>query len=155
MTAETIYGAILGTILSLFIPLIWDWIKLARSPLRPTQGKWFSKYQTNSTSQDWANEEVEISYSFGRIKMKSIRNQLGHQWEGKAKIVDQRYLVGDLYSVKPGARTLTSFILVIDQQGGSLYGRWIKPSTKNIVITGRWVLGKKETDVEVARKRIS
>ena len=42
----------------------------------------------NRPSVNWAIEEVEISYSFGRIKLKSIKNELGHQWEGSGKIVD-------------------------------------------------------------------
>jgi len=153
MTSDTLWGAIIGAFFSFVLPIVWDWIKLRRSPLRPATGVWISKYQTGLTTKNWKDEVIEISYKFGQLKLKSIKNELGHQWEGKAKVVDNRLLVGELRSVKLGARTLTSFILVIHQQGDYLYGRWIKTSTKNIVITGRWVLGRTEADVEMAKNQ--
>lgn len=147
-------GATIGAILSLIAYIAYEHALLLRKPSE-FFGKWQSSWQPTITpSWDWVNEELVIKRRFGKIFLQNYNNSGGYHWRGRARIVENKFLIGEWKSTKHGAQMEGTFTLAIGYEGGYMCGFFFAPDTPTQKIVSAFVLGRTLKDIEDGKQKL-
>lgn len=148
---EIVLSALLGAVFSLVLPLIFDHVRLKRGP--DFAGEWLSRWEPKSPGRPvWVREHMNITIRFGRLKFENHNNECSYSYEGAARLVERRHLVGTWHSRRPGAYSSGAFLLTIAPQGGCMFGQIVGPNDEGVMEAGRFVLGRTPQDVEQGKR---
>ncbi|MDE2216794.1 MAG: hypothetical protein KGJ87_06505 [Planctomycetota bacterium] len=109
---------------------------------------------TIDTGWDWVSENLVISRRWGKVVIRNSDNSRGYKWEGRARIYEDRFLLGEWKSKKPGAHSGGIFGLTLGFEGNYMCGYFIGPDTASSKIGSGFVLGRTEADVVQAKQRL-
>lgn len=148
-----ILGALLGAIFSLVLPQVVDHIRLKKRPA--FAGEWLSTWEPKSAGRpSWVNEKMRVTIEFGRLRFSNSENECSYSYEGTARLIKNRHLVGTWRSLKPGAYSSGAFLLTVAPQGHYLFGQIVGPNDEGVMEAGRYVLGRSPQDVEEGKRML-
>jgi hypothetical protein len=152
---QQFFWAFIGALLSLLLYIGYESALVLRRSTLSLFATWQSSWQpTFDTGWDWIVEEVTICHRFGRILLSSKNNSRGYEWRGKARLFEDRFLVGDWRSTKADSYTAGTFILTFGFDGGYMIGYFFGPDTGSSKIISAFVLGRTLQDVERGKERL-
>ncbi|MEL7510134.1 MAG: hypothetical protein AAFN42_22625 [Cyanobacteria bacterium J06554_1] len=142
---------LLGAALGVAFPAILTWWRYKRRP--ELLGTWQSRYQgIDEPKGTWVEEEIHIDVSLGKFRLKNAKSNHKYNYRANGFVVQKVYLVGEWESMRPGANAYGSFILTISAQGDCMYGYWVGPDKSGARRYGRWVLARREENIEKAKR---
>ena len=146
-----VFSAVLGSILSIGIPVIVTNRQYNRR--HEFFGKWKSSYQSlDRPDAEWVNEEVDIDLHIRRFRIRNYSNEAKYDYIAYADLIDRTYLKGSYRSNRPGANAFGALVLTIAPRGDLLYGFWIGPNDTGERRYGGWVLGRTNDDIDRAKE---
>jgi hypothetical protein len=150
----TIVGAASGAILSLIASVVYEHAMLLKRPSR-FFGKWHSSWQPSITpGWNWVNEDLFIERRYGKIFLRNENNSGGFPWRGKARLVGNKFLVGEWKSLLPSSQLKGTFTLAIGYNGSYMCGFFFAPDMPTPKLISAFVLGRKPEDVETGKRKL-
>jgi hypothetical protein len=144
--------AILGAVVGYIIQLDHEYIGQLRAPTGLFD-EWHSSWQpTGILDCSWVTEKLVIKRTILGIRLVNECNTGGYEWEAKAKLIQNKYLIGEWKSTKPGSTAEGIFALVFSIDGSYLSGVFIGPDSGRGKIASGFVLGRTYKDMDRARK---
>jgi hypothetical protein len=142
----SVFGAVVGAILSLVIPVI---INSRRYKKRPELlGAWKSIYRPDFREDtSWITEDIEIELHFGKLRMRNLNNPSEDDYLVHAELVERMYIIGHWFSLKPGANAFGAIILTVNPLGNLMYGYFTGLGDTGERTYCGWVLARKEEDL--------
>ena len=145
---------VIGGIVSQIISVLWGYL----GQLRVSSGifgEWWSAWQPTAVAEwGWVTEKVEITNSItGGVRIRNKLNGKGYRWEGKARLIDSTYLVGEWKSVNPGSNAEGVFMLTFTTDGDSLMGYFMTRDLDRKKYTSGFILGRSESSMIEAKDR--
>ena len=131
---------------------------LFRSVFRPSSGLlgvWYSTWQPTAVQDwDWVTEKVEIkrSLTWG-IRIQNKDNSKQFRWAGKARLIDNTYLVGEWKSLNPGSNAEGVFALTFTTDGDSLIGYFLTRDLDRHKYSSGFILGRNELGMKAAKRK--
>jgi len=137
----TIFGAILGAILSPIIASCWAGIAFSLSKPNLT-GAYISIWERRSdtTEDQWIEVKINIYLGIRCYKFRSFDNK-NYPYGGTFRI-DGEYLVGEWKSLRNQDESAGSFLLVRTRDGNCCYGVITAPNSDDIVECKKFILGR-------------
>ncbi len=147
---QLFFGAVLGYTFQ----VAHEFIGQLRAP-RGLFCTWQSSWQPTSVPESkWVSEELKIKRTVFGIQLININNSDGYEWIGKAKLINNKHLIGEWKSTKHGATAEGVFSLVFHIDGSFLTGFFQGPDLGQGKITSRFVLGRTKEDMKKALKYV-
>jgi hypothetical protein len=144
--ALTVFGAIVGAILSLLLPVIINNRRYKRRP--ELLGSWKSIYRPDFREDSrWITEEIQIELKFGKLRMRNLNNPSEDYYMVHAEIVQRMYIIGHWFSLQPGANAFGAIILTVSPLGNLMYGYFTGMGDTGERTYCGWVMGRKEEDL--------
>ncbi|GEM_PF-6581840 len=152
---EQLIWVIAGAAIGLLFQVLYEFVGQLRVPVALFQ-EWHSTWQpTSAAGWDWVTEVLEIRRGIFGIRLKNRDNSKGFEWQGKAKLVDKTYLIGEWKSMKPGSNAEGVFALTFETDGNCLLGYFLSRDLDRRKIASGFVLGRTEQDMLEGRKKLS
>ncbi len=151
-----IVAASVGATLKWLVPAIAEWLRL-RKQTKNLLGEWESEYQgIDEPPNTWISEQLVLSLDFftGRIKIKNANSSAGYDYTAYGVLKNKIHIIGDWESVRPGSPAHGCFVQTISAQGDRMFGYWVGPCKTHTRRYGRWVLTRKKSDMEAAKKTL-
>jgi hypothetical protein len=146
--------AVVGAFFSLLLYVGYERVLLLRRP-KGFFADWHSSWQpTFALDLHWVTERLKIGKRFGRVVLESRENSEGYEWRGTARILDDRFIVGEWKSVKPGSQASGAFVLVMGLEGQYMIGLFLGPEAPGLKVASGFVLGRKPDDIDTAKNRL-
>lgn len=165
MTIELILWAIFINLFTATLAYIarplWEFLLLHKKP--GLSGNWYGIIHPNSPNiKEYVIQRIEFSRGlkslnifkpgFGKLRMKLIECSHGYNWEATATISDNKYLLGEWWSVKPGAYSRGTFTLVISPHCDFLYGYAAAMNDQSTIVLKKWVIARNKDSIEKGLK---
>jgi hypothetical protein len=150
---ELLWAAI-GSALSLIFYVLYEFVGQLRIPVDLFH-VWHSTWQpTVALGWEWVTEELEIRRTICGIRMINRNNSRDFKWQGKARLIDNTYLIGEWKSLKPGANTEGVFSLTFSTEGNCLLGFFMSRDLDREKIASCFALGRTLDDMKEGRKKL-
>lgn len=151
---DILFNIVFGVIVALLtwaIPKTLEWLQL-RKKCRDLKGKWLSRYQSIDTPTYYYNENVNVTVSFlrGKIKIVNSNCKEGYFYNVYCQLIDKLFISGRWVSTKNGASACGCVSLIVGPHGNIMYGYWSGYREDGGRNFGKWVLGRKEEDLDSA-----
>lgn len=136
----TIFGAILGAVLSPIITSCWAGIFFLLSKPNLT-GAYISIWERRSdvTEDKWIEVKINIYLGLGCYKFRSFDDKT-YPYGGTFRIIDGEYLVGEWKSLRNQDESAGTFLLVRTRDGNCCYGVITAPNSDDIVECKKFIL---------------
>jgi hypothetical protein len=138
----TIFGAILGAILSPIISSSWTWIAFCLSQPNIT-GAYISMWERKSgfPNKQWIEVKINIYQGIGWYKFRSVDDK-NYPYRGRFRLIDGVYLVGQWKSLRNQDESAGTFLLVRTRDGHCCYGVITAPNSDDLVECKKFILGR-------------
>jgi hypothetical protein len=144
--ALAIFGAIVGALLSLLLPVITNNRRYKRRP--ELLGSWKSIYRPDFREDSrWITGEILIELHFGKLRMRNINNPSEDYYMIHAEVVQRMYIIGHWFSLQPGANAFGAIILTVNPLGNLMYGYFTGLGDTGERTYCGWVMARKEEDL--------
>ena len=145
----SISAAIFVAELKWLVPKVLDWVRL-RSRTRDFACEWQSTYEDlDKEPGTLATETITIRVPFlsNNLIFLNHGNTKVFEYRAAAKILNDRYILGEWESVKERAIAKGAFLLVSEDHGNFLFGYW----TNKKGYFGKWVMAPLGRDLAEAK----
>lgn len=143
--------AVLSAVATYYTPLLLSAIQSEHR--KHLSGDWLSTSYA-STEKGWVKDTIEITISPISITLQNRQKPHGFDYEGTAKFVGNRHLVGDWKSKRQGATNSGPFSMTIEPQGRYFFGFYGGRDDDGSYRWHGWCLARNEKDLEIAKLRL-
>jgi hypothetical protein len=91
---------------------------------------------------DGIKDEIEITNKMGKFRFHNLQEAGGYKYEGSFQVMNDRTVLGEWKSTRPGATAKGELLLQIDVQGRSMYGVYSGLHSDGRQLLLGWALGR-------------
>lgn len=148
-----VFNATLAALVGAAVPIAFSTIReyLANRRWTDLEGNWYSHSTGNEAEH---SDRVEVKRTLTGIAIRNLDIPSGYQYEGTARVLEGRYVLGSWKSTRRCATGGGPFMFTISPQGDYMYGFYGGYADNDVYTLRAWCLGQTEDALEAAKLQL-